>query len=627
MKTRFLLIGLLIGFNGIIAQTFDWGHGFGGMQGDFGTQTAIGKDGSYYIAGTFSSVMDMDPGPDSVVLSSNTWSLDVFVAKYDTLGNLLWAKQFGGIYEDEVYAIALDSNDNVYLTGFFRNSVDFDPGQGTYNLFSSIRSLYVLKLDAGGNFIWAKQSQGSIEERGYSLALDAAENIYVAGTFVGMADFDLDSTVFNINAVGDQDVFLLKLKPDGSFAWVKKFGGALRAVARSVKVDGNGNVIIGGFFKGTADFDPNVPVLSFTAMGNDDAFLVKLDSTGNLVWANQFGGAGAELVYALEVDGNDDIICLGSLVGTADFDPGTGVFQLTSTTNSSADGFMVKINAQGGFVFAKSIAGINYVFQTNIATDVNNNIYACGGFEGNVSFSPPNGFFQNAQGSQDGYIVKYNAAGKVQWVETIGGVGSDFARSVAVNSKGDLLLAGQFSNSCNLNPNQLPLNIVNSAGGTDGFVVKLDQCFVDSRITQSGAMLFSRANGVSYQWLDCQNNNAPIPGAVAKSYTPTNNGTFAVYVSNGTCSDTSDCVQVTNIGLEEIENRNVSVYPNPTTGLLELESSSEIIRIEVIDLAGRIVYQQVTHGKTLDISFLPPGSYVLKLTFDEFSLQKIVIKK
>jgi hypothetical protein len=181
--------------------------------------------------------------------------------------------------------IAVDDLGNSYITGIFRGTVDFDPSAAVLNLTAiDLSDGYVQKLDSDGNLIWAKAFGGLNYVSGNAIAVDASENVYVAGHFFETADFVPGVGVFNMTADADEDVFVLKLDPNGDFLWAKSFGAEDDDVARSIAIDLTGNICVTGLYINTVDFDPGPGVAELTSITsggpfpseNSDIFVLKL---------------------------------------------------------------------------------------------------------------------------------------------------------------------------------------------------------------------------------------------------------------------------------------------------------------------------------------------------------------
>ncbi len=203
-------------------------------------------------------------------------------------GNFVWAKRIsGGTSEDGGNSIAVNSIGNVTTTGYFTNTADFDPGNGTYNFTANYHDIFVSTLDASGNFLWAKQFArvsftSSDFSSGRSVALDATGNVYTTGYFTHIYDFDPGNGIYNLDSEVGGYIFVSKLDPSGNFIWAKQMGGGSIATdsGNSIAVDANGNVYTTGAFYYTADFDPGSGTFYLTASGvYADIFVSALDAS------------------------------------------------------------------------------------------------------------------------------------------------------------------------------------------------------------------------------------------------------------------------------------------------------------------------------------------------------------
>lgn len=292
---------------------------------------AVDASENVYTTGTFFGTVDFDPGPGTFNLSSILRS--VYVSKLDAGGNFIWARQMGGVGNtDEAtsYSMAADASGNIYTTGSFIGTVDFDPGAGIYNLSCSSENIFVSKLDADGNFIWAKQMGATGNGEGFSIAVDDLGNVYTTGYFTGTIDFDPGAGVFNLSSAGNEDIFVCKLDANGNFIWARQKGGKGADQGYSIVVDASGNLYVTGYFNNTVDFDPGACMFNLTSAGDRDIFIFKLDDAGNFVWAKQIGGTGADIGFSIAADARGNVYTTGYFTGTVDFDPGTGVYNLSS---------------------------------------------------------------------------------------------------------------------------------------------------------------------------------------------------------------------------------------------------------------------------------------------------------
>jgi len=220
MKSRsffhFIVIVLFFIFGSVATPTqakplsalgdFVWAMGLGSPGFDAGSDIAVDGDGNVYTTGYFSGNVDFDPGPGTAYLTAaGYWASDIFVSKLDTNGNFVWAINMGGTGYEEGAGIAVDGNGNIYITGYFNGTSDFDPGLGVANLTSAGREdIFISKLDANGNYLWVKGMGGSEVDQGYSIAVDREGNVYTTGYFQGTADFDPGPDIADLVSAGER---------------------------------------------------------------------------------------------------------------------------------------------------------------------------------------------------------------------------------------------------------------------------------------------------------------------------------------------------------------------------------------------------------------------------------------
>lgn len=387
------------------AGNFIWAKALGGEV----KSLCLDASGNLCLSGTFYGTVDFDPSAGIFNLTS-MGSNDIYVAKYNSSGALIWAKAMGGIGGDVGYSIVSDAVGNTFTTGTYSDTVDFNPGIGTYDIISDSLSydIFVLKLDASGNFVWAKSMGGSGTELAYSIAIDASGNLYTAGNFSSfLGDFDPGVGTYNLSTSGSLDIVINKLDASGNFVWAKKIGGTGLDRGRGITIDGLGSVCFTGGFANTVDMDPGTGVFNISAFGTYDSYVVKLDTSGNFIWAKSVGGTAAfsESGYSITVDGFDNIYFVGNFGGSGDFDPGSGVYTLTSA--GSFDFYICKLDASGTFIWAQSFGGINNDNCYSIAEDGTGNIYTTGVFQGVSDFdgsASVNNLTSN--GNNDIYVLK-----------------------------------------------------------------------------------------------------------------------------------------------------------------------------------------------------------------------------
>lgn len=385
---------------------FVWAKAIAGTGAEYGKDIAVDAANNVYITGNFQGTPDFDPGAATYSLTS-FGSTDAYVIKLDGSGNFIWAEQLGGNGADDGTGIALDATANVYVTGSFYSTADFDPSASTYTLVSAGGpDVFVIKLSTNGVFVWADAVGGLSNEYGYSIDVDNTNNVIATGRFTGTADFDPSASTFNLTSSGTFDIFILKLNNSGGFTWAKNMGGSSAAGEEpyQVKTDNFGNIISVGYYNGTADFDPGAGVFNLISNGLMDVYISKIDALGNFVWAKSIGAASNDMGLCVSLDPLGNIYSGGYFTGTVDFDPGTNVFNLTSI--GGVDNFVLKLDANGNFAWAGSFGSTISDLLYGIALQ-NGNIFTTGVYNLTADFDPSVATFTiTSAGNSDSFVQK-----------------------------------------------------------------------------------------------------------------------------------------------------------------------------------------------------------------------------
>ncbi len=564
------------------AGNFLWAKRIGGIYDDETYSIAVDSFGSVHTTGYFRGTADFNPGAGTSNLTS-AGAKDIFILKLDAAGNFIWAKSIGAINNEYSYSIAVDGSGNVYTNGYFEGTVDFDPGADTSNLASLGSDDFILKLNAAGNFLWAKRMAGNGSGRSESIAVDGSGNVYTTGWFWGTKDFDPGAgTSYLTSAAVSLDIFISKLDTAGNFLWAKRMGGTDEDMGFSIVVDGSGSVYTTGYFWGTADFDPGAGTSNLTSAGFNDIFISKLGPSGNFIWAKRMGGFIQDWGHSIAMDGSGNVYTTGFFAGTADFDPGAGTSNLTSA--GWVDIFISKLDATGNFGWAKSIGGIYDDIAYSIAVDSSGNVYTNGYFSGTVDFDP---------GAGTSNLI--SVGGADIFVHKMGQCSNTTGTDVQTACDSYTWIDGNTYTASN---NTATHNIVGgAANGCDSLVTLYLTINSISDLTTSisGVTISANNTGASYQWLDCANNYSAIVGETGQSFTATANGNYAVELTENGCLDTSACVAITTVGiLENNFGNTLKVYPNPTNGELSIDlgTSYDYVTVVIRDLLGQEVFRK-----------------------------------
>lgn len=327
-----------------------WAISLGAEKADSPQSITLNGTGNVYIAGKFSRTVDFDPGATtSNLTATGYYQTDAFILKLDTNGNFVWAKNVGSSNSCMANSIAVDLLGNVYTHGNFNGTVDFNPNAGIFNLTAiavpgSSFNMFILKLDAAGNFIWAKQFEGTGLDHAYSIAIDKWGSIYTTGVFSETVDFDPSSGTHLITATGKNDTYIQKLDAAGNFVWAKNIGGtSSNCGGYAITTDKFGSVYTTGFFNNTVDFNPGIETSNLTAaLSKTDIFIQKLNAQGNFVWAIHMGDTLQDFGRSIQVDDKGNVYSTGTFQGIPDFDPNAGISSLVG--NGSFDIYIQKLN-------------------------------------------------------------------------------------------------------------------------------------------------------------------------------------------------------------------------------------------------------------------------------------------
>jgi hypothetical protein len=411
----------------------------------YGTKSviAIDSENNIYVLGTITSAdtVDLDPGVGSfpMILQSTG---DIFLLKLDQAGDFQWAKTFTSNSMIVSYGntrgsgIALDSLDHIYVTGDFLGTVDFDPGNGIYEVQSTAPAIFLLQLDSDGAFVWLKQIDGDYVTVGGDLVIRDGI-ICLNGLFMGSLYYEVDGVPLSLTATGNYlNTFLLRSDLEGNIEWIRGLGDNI--YGNCVSLNESGNAGIGGYFANTADFDPGPGIAEATATaGFFSAFVAEYDPNGDLVWANTFSGDGNSAVNDI---GSGD----GFFYATGDYDSVLHLNVLQGyqdlTSNGASDLFLVKID-QNGLLFAKAIGGEGPETGNALSLDSAENIYLAGSFWSSMDADPGSNYsFISPAGNvlPDALLMRFNTctftygtdvvdtAGSYTWINGVTYVSNNF---------------------------------------------------------------------------------------------------------------------------------------------------------------------------------------------------------
>jgi hypothetical protein len=324
-----------------------WARRAGGSSTDEGRGIAVDNAGNSYVSGFFAGSATFGLGDANATTLTSAGSLDIFVAKYDPNGELVWARRAGGSSSDDAFEIATDSAGNSYATGRFLGTATFGPGEANETMLTSAGSndVFIARYDSNGALIWAKRAGGAGSDESFGIAADDAGNSYASGQFSSTATFGSGETnQTTLTSTGGFDIFVARYNPNGALVWATSAGGTGDDTSLAIATDGSGNSYLTGFLQGTATFGGGEgSETTITAAGERDIPIAKYDSNGALVWATSAGGAGHDAGSGIVIDNAGNSHVTGFFQISATFGAGEAN-ETTITGTAFSDDFLAKFS-------------------------------------------------------------------------------------------------------------------------------------------------------------------------------------------------------------------------------------------------------------------------------------------
>jgi len=434
-----------------VAKSHLWTRTWGGTASEGGNDVVTDSAGNCYVTGWYWGTVDFDPGAGIDEHISIGMS-DAYLCKYDSDGNFLWAKTWGATQLDIGHAIAMDSLENIYVTGWFLETFDFDPGDGTDEHTSNgAYDAFLSKFDSNGDFQWARTWGGTSGETGAGVATDESDNVFVIGRIMSDTDFNPGPGSDDHSLIGESDAYLSKFDSAGNFLWAKTWGGTLSDGSDGVTTDVSGDVSVIGYFEGTFDFDPGAGTDEHTSNGEFDTFLSTFDSDGAFQWTRTWGGMLTEAGFGLSADSSGNKYASGWYMDTVDFDPGIDVDEHTS--NGDKDIYLSSFDPDGNFLWARAWGGTMSDICNDVAVDEPGNLFITGSFQDIVDFDPGPGNDEHlSNGGDDGFIARFNTSGNILWARTWGGSELDIGLGLTTDASDNLFITGYFEGAVDFDP-------------------------------------------------------------------------------------------------------------------------------------------------------------------------------
>jgi Secretion system C-terminal sorting domain len=543
-------------------------------------------------------------------------------------------------------ATVSDSEGNFYITGLYHGTVDFDTSDsgtflltyqgGTENVIDGEADVYVVKYNAQGEFIWAKNLLEPTfvnmnEERASSMIIDNT-NLYITG-FTSTRGF-----------------FVSKWDISGTELWTRYFDDLEEnSISTFALKKLNNSILVSGLFAGTVDFDPSATVTNNVTAFNGDGFLLSLSSDGIFDWVKQFRCNGFVLPTGLEVDDANNIFLSGIFLGSVDVNPSpTASTIITSnsvSTGAISSAFIAKYSSTGELIWNRHVRGTapTDIFMTFIKKDSNNNILMTGSFKGVSTFLPTSTVI-NSNDSYTSFLAQYDANGNLNWAKQFGiptgnqtsfFTGS-FAANLLLDECDNIYISGEFHGNCDFDPSSNEKVLQTLTNTIDVFIVKYSPNGThiwSMDIGNTGNPAFVDFNG--YLPITLTDENDLI-------ITGTFRGSFDMDPTDGTSLLNSNASLPNNAGLfiakyQNPVSCNLTIYsnesvqfeiaPNPAkeSVTIQAKASNLPFEISILDALGKLVYQSElvpTNEITLQLPSLTKGVYIIKINSESGTHQQ-----
>ena len=616
-----------------------WATYYGGYDEDFGYSCATGRNGDVFMSGcTKSNTLIATPGAYQEVRGSIV-ALDAFLVRFNSDGMRIWGTYFGGQWMDEGWSCATDSADNVFLAGNTyslqaiaspgaHQSIQGDTSDGTQDAF-------LAKFDSSGTRLWSTYLGGYGDDEGFSCATDPEGNVYLAGsTFAGE---NISTTgAFQEERDGYSDAYLEKFDPSGVRLWGTYFGGEGLEGEGHCTTDALGQIfLVGWTLSDSAIATPGCHQLMRS--GDEDNFIAKFDTAGQRQWSTYYGGWNDDQAFGCHADGAGSVLVAGWTKSNGMATPGAYDEGLSGVR----DAFLARFNSDGVLHWATYYGGSGEEYGRDCTGEADGVAYLCGYTNSTYGVASSGAYTTSYVGGLwDIFLVKMDGCApfNVSLAAT--------ATSICENDSVELTAGGALSYAWSASPGLFagtgntamaypPSSTSYSVTGSNQWEceahasVEITVLAIDTAVTLDGPDLIALQNDAQYQWLDCDNGMAPVPGAMNQSFTPLQNGSFAAEITRGGCMDTTSCFTLLSVGIDPVKAEAFHVYPNPARGQATYSfDATGAYQLQVLDARGAVVLSERIQGLrqgTLDLSGLSSGIYTVELKGDQVLRERLCV--
>lgn len=604
------------------SRQLSWAEKIAGSSTDLGADMALQGDSLLLMTGTFKGNIQLDPSGTLAPRNGSNFIEDVFLLALDTAAQYQWGHVIGGTSTDRVAGLTLANNNEVWIGGYFANTVDFDqdPNQ-SFSLSALGGDGFIAGYNlSSGSFVNAYQLQGTGFSRVWDLAIDPSNAIWSVGALYLNTDFDPSGSGYVLSSPsgGNANSFFAKYQAlafDTAWATEDRAGGD--DYIYDAQYLSNGSILLTGSFEGQVDMDPGPAEFPLEARGSSDIFIGKYSATMQLEWALHFGGTAFEEASQVAEDPAGNIYICGHYLGNLIYPGPNGTDSLVSASQASV--FLAKINPQGQVLWMKDIQGLGNEYAYGLSVNSQGKIALGGWMQGSISFNGSSNV-PNVS-NRAAYLAVYDTAGLYQWHQIVDGASNEYAYACLASESGDFFLAGSYRNTVDFDPGPGSDSYTSNFGGNDVFISKYDATGQYQWVQVLGQNSFEAASGLA----EDLNQNIYLTGdfsatqdfdASAASQSLTSNGftdIFVLSLSNsgqfrwvrqlgGSGGDKPNAIVVKDslVFHTGYFYNTVDLNPGPDS-LLATSLGQNAIYLQVLDTAGAFVDALSLDGSGADI--------------------------
>lgn len=478
MKNLLLLFLFLFISFGVYSQAnWTWVGIAGGAGIDRANAICRDNSGNSYLTGTFNGTVTF--GSQDPLISSG--GSDIFIAKYNSLGMLQWAKKAGSNSDDKGLDIKIDKQGNILVLGWYEANISFESTQLTT---SDGAKSFIAKYNNNGQLIWAKKLGGYAR----SFSVDEANNIFIAASYSGNVKVENSS----ITSAGNEDIWFGKFNTDGNLSWIHRiYGNNGNENPISLAVSHDNKILLTGRITGMCYFAEDEYISNSGGSSNEDMFLVKYDTSGVFEWSRQFPASISQesASNSLMVNSSGDIIIAGIFSGNLNI--GTSLISSTGST----DAFVAKLSSDANTVFWLNKMGTTSADGAfGVGVDASKNVFITGFYGDSITI---NNILVPKPSISGAFIAKYNNSGDFQWIKPVVGSGAAYGTGICVNSDGSAQFCGCYTNDANFHG-----ITVNGGDNFDVFVAKSEITYTIPLSANFNTSSTSIAQGSTLQFND-----------------------------------------------------------------------------------------------------------------------------